>query len=215
MVTDCPLSSGADRWIGHATGTGHAATCTFVAVVYPALVLAASQPWYAIGWVDVVSVVGLPLTLLGLTLAWWQARAASNYAKAAREAVEHTERRLRANQLLVLIPQLRWISAELDASIEANNAVLAKRQLDNWRWQASNVHGLLDVGEINERSLLQALQQSVGLAHAASGNLMMPENGPVLKRCARARASIGRVCDQLNVWVGQNVTRAMGEGNEG
>lgn len=170
----------------------------------------ASQPWYAVGWVDWLSAVGVPLTLYGLWLAWRQARNASNYARAARDAVSHTEQHLRANQLLVLIPQLRWIAAELDASIEADNARLAKRHLDNWRWQASNIHGLLDMDEALERPLLQALQESVGLAHSAGGNLLNLSGDPVLKRCSRARLSIGRVCDQLNVWVGQNVARTNG-----
>src|SRR4051812_21705737 len=102
--------------------------------------------WYAIGWVDWISVAGLPLTLVGLALAWAQARAAANSAERAREAVEYTERRLRANQLLVLVPQLRFIAKELDEAIERDDAQHAKRELDNWRWQVANIQGLLSAG---------------------------------------------------------------------
>lgn len=171
----------------------------------------ASNAWYVIGWVDWVSVTGLPLTLVGLWLAWRQAKAASKSAQAARRAVEYTEQRLRANQLLVLIPQLRWTAIELDAFIESDDPKLAKRQLDNWRWHAGNVHGLLSVEDPEERLLIQSLQESVGLAHSAGSNLLSNSGVPVLKRCAKARASIGRVCDDLNVWVGKNITRTSGD----
>lgn len=167
----------------------------------------ASSVWYAIGWADWTSVVGLPLTLLGLGLAWKQAKAASDSAAAARRAVEYTERRLRANQLLVLIPQLRMISIELDVFIESDEAALAKRQLDQWRWHASNVHGLLSVENPAEDELLKLIQESLGLATSAAAHLLTASSVPVLKKCAKARASIGKVCDDLSLWVGKNIAR--------
>lgn len=166
--------------------------------------------WYAIGWVDWVSVGGVPLTLFGLWLAWIQARAAANSAKAAQKAIEYTERRLRANQLLVLIPQLRFIEKGLDEAIEHDDAQHAKRELDNWRWHAGNIYGLLsaDGSADHAKVALVHIQKSLGLAHAATGQLIGTSQIPVKERCTRARGSIGKVCDELNTWVSRNASLA-------
>ncbi|WP_433535359.1 hypothetical protein ACQPZK_25405 [Micromonospora sp. CA-249363] len=171
--------------------------------------MAAADPWYT-PWVDLLSVVGFPLALWGLWLTWKQARDAADSAKAATAAVKRTQRQLRANQLLVLIPQLRWIANELDASILAEETALAKKYLDNWRFHASNVRGILNAADSSQYELLQEIQQSVGLAAAAGSGLMANGNGPLHKRCTKARASIGHVCDQLGAWVGENASQVPG-----
>ena len=77
-------------------------------------------------WVDWVSVIGLPLTLLGLFLTWQQARNASTAAQAAEKAVSRTERQIRASQILVLVPQLRSTVAELETAIEKRQCLLLR-----------------------------------------------------------------------------------------
>jgi hypothetical protein len=129
-------------------------------------------------------------------------------------AVRQTQAQIRANQLLVIVPQLRWISTELDAALESDNASLARRQLDVWRSQAGHVHGILSNVDSNESDLLQALNESVGLAAAAGTALLQNQHGPALRRCSKARAAIGVACDRLTVWVGENSTRVpSGDGN--
>jgi hypothetical protein len=60
--------------------------------------------------------------------------------------------------------------------------------------------------------LLRSIQESIGLAHSAASRLLSASNVPVLKRCAKARASIGKVCDDLNVWAGKNAARTSSGG---
>jgi len=170
--------------------------------------LVTPSPWYDVGWVDWLNVLGLALTLYGLFMAWRQAEKAATAAEAARAAVVQTQRQLRANQLLVLVPQLRWVSTELELSIEINDASLAGRNLHNWRWQAAHIHGILSGSDASEKKLLKALQDSVGLAFAATTALLDGENTdkPLLDSCRKARDSIGIVCNQLTSWVGEAST---------
>ena len=133
---------------------------------------------------------------------------ATTAADSARQAVEQTQRQLRANQLLVLTPQLRWIATELETSIVEDNRILAGRTFHNWRWAAGHVHGLLLAADPEEKRLISAIQTSVGLAFAATTSLLEPANAgrPVLESCKKARESIGTVCNQLTSWVGQAAT---------
>ena len=160
--------------------------------------------WWDMRWFEWLGVIGFPLALLGLWLTWRQAKKATDAANAARVAIGRTQKQLVANQLLVLVPQLRWISTEIDAAIEDNNAGLAKRHMDNWRWQAGNVHGMLTGNSGEDDDLLRDIQAAVSLAAAASGSLLEDVKSPLLKRCSRARGAINGVCDQLNIWVGKH-----------
>jgi hypothetical protein len=171
----------------------------------------ATPSWYDLGWVDWVSVIGLPLTLLGLFLTWQQARNASTAAQAAEKAVSRTERQIRASQILVLVPQLRSTVTELETAIEKGSSFFARRQLDSWRWQASNIHGILSQDSTAERRILKNLTRSVGLA-AAAGGLLLEENGSVSSQCMKAREAMANTCDELASWVGIHATQAIREG---
>jgi hypothetical protein len=167
--------------------------------------------FYDLTWVEWVTVVGLPLTLFGLIITWRQARTAANAATAAKNAVYRTEQQIRASQLLVLIPQLRWIVAELEAAMEKDNDYVARRQLDSWRWQAGNIHGILSGANPSERRLLKSLTQSTALAVTAGG-LLLEANGSVTDRCMKARAAMAAACDELASWVGKHATQAVQDG---
>lgn len=165
-------------------------------------------------WVDWVGVVGFALTLIGLGLTFRQARGAKSAAEAAQAGVERTQRHLRANQLLVLVPQLRWISSELDAAIELDDAAAVRRQLDSWRWQAGHVHGVLLAGKDVDGKLLRTLQTSTGLATTANSALLQGKR-PVLDACGKARETISLVCNQLTLWIGENSSLVPdGDGNK-
>ncbi|MDW3850744.1 hypothetical protein NMK34_29450 [Micromonospora sp. BRA006-A] len=177
----------------------------------------AAHAWYDLPWSDWVGVVGFPLGLFGLWLTFKQASDAKDAAASANTAIRRTQSQIRANQLLVLIPQLRWIASELDFAIDESNERLARRHLDSWRWQANNIHGMLTSADSSQRRILKSLQESVGQA-ASAGTLLMGKNlkgESVLDRCDKARESIGRVCDQLSAWAGENVTQVTGEDENG
>lgn len=172
-------------------------------------VLAVSSPhWYQLTWTDWITVAGVPLALIGLYITWRQARNAADSAKAAQNAIAATERKIRSKQLMVLIPQLRWTVTELENAIASNDRKAARRQLDSWRWQAGNIQGILTAADPEEVSILEGLQQSVGLARVA-GSALLNERNPIFSRCSKARASIVAVCDELNKWLGKSSTEGI------
>jgi hypothetical protein len=174
-----------------------------------AVVMAASaQHWYALRWFDWLNVFGLVLALIGLALTWRQARNAANSAKAAQEAVTYTEEQIRANQLMVLIPNLRWTIKELDSAIDGDSSLLARKQLENWRWQASNIHGILAGSSDADRLILESLIETTGLAVTAEEGLMDGKQ-TVGSGTVKARTAMARACDQLASWVGKQSTQVI------
>lgn len=170
-----------------------------------------SHHWYALGWVDWLSVGGFPLTLVGLYLTWLQARAASNSAKAARNAVQRTQHQIRAKQLMVLIPQLMWIASEVDAAIATDNMELVRRNLNNWRLQAGNVNGMLLAADPGEMSLATVVNKSVSMASITETSLLK-RPGATRSDCIKAREAIAEASGGLTLWVGRNSTETSDEG---
>jgi hypothetical protein len=162
--------------------------------------------WYSIRWVDWASLAGVLLTAVGVLFTWREASRARGAADAARDAVQVTERRLRANQLLLLVPQLRSTASELDRAIDWDDAALARRQFDSWRAIAAHVSGILRNEDV-EVEMRRAVQQSVGLASRASSALLEGKR-PVGAACSRARTSVAVVCNELTEWVGEHTTRS-------
>jgi hypothetical protein len=121
-----------------------------------------------------------------------------------------TKKQLSSNQLLILVPQLKWLAGELDAAIERDDPSLTRRHLDSWRWQAGHIHGLLSDDAAIGRRRAKELQDSVALAFTASSALMEGKR-PVLDACKQARESIGKVCNELSIWVGQQSAQTQGD----
>ena len=144
----------------------------------------AAEPhhWYQLTWIDWFTVAGLPLALVGLYVTWRQARNAANSAKAAQDAIIATQRTIRSKQLMVLIPQLRWTVLELEKAITTNDRKGARKQLDSWRWQAGNIQGILTAADPEEITILEGLQESVGLARVA-GSALLDEKSPIFFTC--------------------------------
>jgi hypothetical protein len=166
----------------------------------------ANHQWYDLRWYEWVGVAGLPLAFWGLWLTWMQAKRATNAAVQTGAAVQRTQLQLQANQLLVLIPQLRLISTELDWAIQDNDRSLTKRQLDNWRWQASHVRGILSSADPEQRKILASLQTSIGLA-ASAGSSLLASNKAVNLVAINARTAISGTCDALSMWAGHRSTQ--------
>ena len=171
------------------------------------MLVAAGDQWYDLRWFEWIGVTGLPLAWWGLWLTWAQAKRATSATVATEKAIQRTQQQLRANQLLVLIPQLRLISAELGAAIEDNSRTLARRQLDNWRGQASHLHGILSGANPEQQELLTLLQQSIEFASSAGASLLQStKNKTVMSIALNASIAIAHTCDQLNAWAGRRAT---------
>ncbi len=210
VLTDTRLEDDGD---GDGKHVGH---CPYYAAGVP-LASALTHGWYHLAWHDwvglAIAMVGMPLTLLGLWLTWKQARDAKDAAQAAQLAVKRTQSQLRANQLMVVVPQLRWIALELDAAIETGNIALTRRFLGNWRSQAGQVKGILSKAANTDPQLLTNIGQSISLAASADGSLFAKPGSPidVVKTCQKARSSVLGICDQLHEWVGENSTEVTNE----
>lgn len=70
------------------------------------------------GWFDLV---GLALTLIGLTVTGAQARSARTAAEAAREATQTTERELAKNQLLLTLAGVQQIIGDIESAASADD----------------------------------------------------------------------------------------------
>jgi hypothetical protein len=173
-----------------------------------------SHHWYDVGWVDWLAVAGFTLTLAGLYLTWLQARQASNSANAARRAVQRTQQQIRANQLMVLIPQLMWTASEIDSAIEIEDFPLVRRYLNNWRRQAGNVHGILLAADPDEVEIATELNISVSMA-AITERALMTRPKSTRSDCMKARQAITAASDRLNIWIGKNSTETSDEGGDG
>ncbi|MFJ5143481.1 hypothetical protein [Curtobacterium sp. NPDC088465] len=71
------------------------------------------DPQTTFGWFDVV---GLGLTLLGLALAYLQARGANKVAKATARAAKETQATLAHNQLLYALGQVQQVVNDIDSA---------------------------------------------------------------------------------------------------
>jgi hypothetical protein len=78
--------------------------------------------WYEdVRWFDWLGAAGFALTVVGFYITWRQITKTRGAAEAATTAAGATQRQLASNQLLILVPQLRWIASELDAAIEGED----------------------------------------------------------------------------------------------
>ena len=169
--------------------------------------------WYDIGWAAWVAVAGFPPALIGIFLAWRQAKSASDTAKATQAAMRNAQQQIRANQLMIFVPQLRQISTELGTAITTDDTKLALRQLENWIWNVGYIRGLLAGAKVQE-TMLTRIQDSVALASEATKSLL-EGNKTVFSACISARTAIGTASDMLNTWIGEHSTKAPEGGFDG
>jgi hypothetical protein len=128
--------------------------------------------------------------VLGFGLAFWQLSRTAN-------AVERTERRLQANELLYALPQLYRLEQDLDEAVRAPNPSVETtiRMLNEWRRQSATV--IAFIGSAGGNDDLQAeLQNSVALAGAAKNALVNGKTNP-LAVTNQVRASIEKVCRDI------------------
>src|SRR4051794_8187721 len=101
-------------------------------------------PMSALAWSipDWFSVVGLPLALAGLFIAWREVQKTKTPAEAARDAVADTQRHLADNHLLLLIPRLLQAGREVEHAVRRPDRDSAQKELAAWRELAVQVRTL-------------------------------------------------------------------------
>ena len=119
---------------------------------------------------DWISVVGLPLALIGLYLAAIQLRKTTQAANAARDAVREAERHLADNHLLLLIPRLVQVARDLQSSVERNQREPARTCLTDWREAAVQVRTLVE-RQGGYGPLIERIDKAVALVASAEDGL--------------------------------------------
>jgi hypothetical protein len=156
-----------------------------------------------------LTVIGFPLALGGLWLTWQQVRATQRQAsrlataaEAANQAAERTARSLANNHILVLVPDLERMSADLIASVRDTDADGAIDGLQRWRAIGIRVRGLLHArGDVPEE-LFTLIAKSLTAATTATGRLQNGEDPTdatraAIKAIARVNDALGDIGAQI------------------
>jgi chemotaxis protein histidine kinase CheA len=94
-------------------------------------------------WGLVLSFVGLAVTAVGFILAIKQLRKTATAAEAATAAISGANAQMVHNHLLILLPQIQTLEADLDAAIIAGEKEDAARALVSFSHAANQIAALL------------------------------------------------------------------------
>ncbi|WP_292761941.1 hypothetical protein [Microbacterium sp. UBA3486] len=128
-------------------------------------------------WGLTVTSAGLIVTVVGFWVAIVQLKKTATATKATTTAVETANRRMLYNHLLVLMPQLRGLEGDIDASVVAGDKAAAVRALVAFSHAANQVAALLDTEPRNDgvgehAELIGELRAAARAVSAAKGELV-------------------------------------------
>jgi hypothetical protein len=155
-------------------------------------------------WSSIVGLAGVVIALVQLV----RTRRA---VKATGLAIARTERRLALSQVLVLLPQLQKLEADLDAAVASTAREAVIRHLAEWRRLGSEIHGLVEDQAYAEADGLTQLQTSIVTAAASKARLLDTDSNLVGGTKA-ARRDIAAACEYLGALSGR--LRAYSEGKD-
>lgn len=122
-------------------------------------------------WGLVIGVLGLLATGIGFWIAIFQLRKTATAAQATTRAIELANGRMLLNHLLVLLPQMKNLEADLDAAIAAPDKIAAIRALVAFSHTANQVAALLET-EVAQSELVAQLRASARAASLAKSDLV-------------------------------------------
>jgi hypothetical protein len=119
----------------------------------------------ALGWdlPDWFSVIGFPLTLLGLYVGWRELMRTKDAAVAARDAVRDTQRQLADNHLLLVIPRLLQASRDLEHAVRRPDLEAAQKEMAQWRELAVQVRTLAERKGGERIALIEKIDRAIAL----------------------------------------------------
>lgn len=124
-------------------------------------------------WGLAVGVVSVLLTVVGFVLAITQLRRTASAAEATTAAIKAANRRMLLNHILVLVPQLKTVEADLDIAIASNDFAGATRSLIAFGHAASQIAALLESeSESSNVTFIAELRQAASDASIAKGALV-------------------------------------------
>lgn len=109
---------------------------------------------------DWLGSIGLIVSVLGFAGTIWQLQRTVNASKATAAAITRTEKRMAMNHLLVLLPQIRMIEADLDTAVDQGDRRLTIRALVMFTHLASEVAGVLKYQSDADAELVTLLEEA-------------------------------------------------------
>lgn len=152
---------------------------------------------------DILSLIGLIVTVCGFAITIWQLVRTANASVATKKAIVIANQRMLLNHLLVLLPQLSNLEADLDTAILADDRPSATRALVQFSHAANQVAALLEANDLeSEVDLVGELRKS---AQNASTNKSVIVGGvtrpltSVLKTVSSEIGAVAAKCSGLAV----------------
>lgn len=143
---------------------------------------------------DALGIWGLVVSVIGFGLTVWQLVRTANAAIATKAAIIQVNRRMLMNHLLVLLPQIRTLEADLDAAIAADDHLAAIRALNSFSHTASQIASLLDADkDPNDAALISDLRSSASTASANKSLLVSGVKRPLTTVLRTVSAQIGDI----------------------
>jgi len=150
---------------------------------------------------DVLSIIGLLVTVAGFILAIQQLKKTASAAEATRDAIVSANKRMLLNHLLVIAPQLVVIEADMDAAVGIGNEDAAIRALVAFSHAAVQISALLESqSENNHSALVAELREAASHSTAAKAALVSGTPKPLkalLKNVLVEVASASLKCSAL------------------
>ena len=143
------------------------------------------------------AIAAIPLAIAGFGFTLWQIRKARTAAEAARDAAKEAQRGIGRGTLLLLIPQLQRTEDEVERAIGDGKQDLMFSWLAIWRWQASQLRGLLKVAAPDERGILKAIQKSMVATADLKTELFGIQNSDLVDATREVRTAITAVTNGL------------------
>lgn len=119
---------------------------------------------------DWIGVAGLFVSIVGFGVAIWQLVKTANASIATLDATRETERRIKDNHLLVLLPQFRALETELDHAVDKKDKELTRRMLKSYADYATGLaENLKGQDQVDETLIgkLDTFARQASLAKAA------------------------------------------------
>lgn len=143
------------------------------------------------------SIVGIPLALLGLLYAGWQATQARSASEAASAAIREAVDAFGVSRALGLHGFLMRIEQTIFHASESNNISLAANGLSLWRYASVEIATVLRIlGEAND-DLVALTNRCNRIAALAEKDLLPGTNRPVHQTTRATRIAVAEVIGEF------------------
>lgn len=153
--------------------------------------------WPSSEW---LAIVGVAISVAGFTVAILEIRSTRGKTEATAHAVKKTLRSVAAGRLAVAITQLRQLVIDLEDTVDHDDDVGARRALNAWRYQATDVASLVQ-RRFGEHPSLRPLTRSIRLASDAKGSLneqsVKEATADCLEAMDKAADAVGPLLEQI------------------